>query len=299
MKIYDCFLYFDENILLDLRLNILDEFVDYFVIVESLYNHKGEKKYFNFPFKKLKKFSKKIIYIKSEDKPKNLKPISSSDTQSEINSKNILNAYKWENFNRDEIKKGIKKADGEDIIILSDLDEIPNLSKIDFNKINKDIFFFKQKVFYYKFNLKYPNINWYGSRACKKKFLLSPQWLRNLKSKKYPFWRLDIFFSEKKNFNIKLFNDGGWHFTNIKTPKDILKKYRSYLHWYEFELSKLNIKKIGNLIKKRLVLYDLDKDQRLSLNRFENKIRLIKAKKFELPIYILKNKKKYKKWLSN
>jgi len=299
MKIYDCFLYFDENVLLDLRLNILDKFVDYFVIVESLYNHKGEKKYFNFSFNKFKKFSKKIIYIKSVDKPKNLKPISLSDTQSEINSKNIINAYKWENFNRDEIKKGIKKANDEDIILLSDLDEIPDLSKIDFNKINKDIFFFKQKVFYYKLNLKYPNINWYGSRACKKKFLLSPQWLRNLKSKKYPFWRLDIFFSKKKYFNIKLINDGGWHFTNIKTPRDILKKYRSYLHWYEFELSKINLKRISNLIKKKLALYDLEKDQKLSLNRFGNKIRLMKAKKSELPIYILKNKKKYKKWMSN
>ena len=44
MKIFDCFMYFDENLLLDLRLNVLDKYVDYFVIVESCFNHKGEKK---------------------------------------------------------------------------------------------------------------------------------------------------------------------------------------------------------------------------------------------------------------
>ena len=44
MKIFDCFMYFDEEIVLNLRLNILDEYIDYFVIVESKYNHKGEKR---------------------------------------------------------------------------------------------------------------------------------------------------------------------------------------------------------------------------------------------------------------
>ena len=44
MKIFDCFMYFDEEQVLDLRLNVLDEYVDNFVIVESIYNHKGEKR---------------------------------------------------------------------------------------------------------------------------------------------------------------------------------------------------------------------------------------------------------------
>jgi len=198
MRIFDCFLYFDENVLLDLRLNILDKYVDYFVIVESIYNHKGKKKKRNFRLNNFKKFKKKIIYIKSKDRPTTLKKIFPRDAQSEIDSKNILNAYQWENFNRNEITRGLKIAKNDDIIMISDLDEIPNLSKIDFDKISNNIFFFRQKVFYYRLNLKYPNIYWYGSRICKKKFLISPQWLRNLKAKKYPFWRLDIFFSKKK-----------------------------------------------------------------------------------------------------
>jgi len=298
-KVFDCFLYFDEDVLLNLRLNILNKYVDYFVIIESIYNHKGKKKKLNFKINNFKKFKKKIIYIQSKDRPKKLKKIFPSDTQSEINSKNILNAYRWENFNRNEIIKGLKSAKNDDIIILSDLDEIPNLSKIDFDKINNNIFFFRQKVFYYKLNLKYPNIDWYGSRICKKKFLKSPQWLRNLKTKKYPFWRLDVFFSRKKYFNIKFVDDGGWHFTNLKTPKDILKKYKNYLHWYEFELNKINLNTIKKLIEKRMVLYDLNKDQRSSLDRFKSKTKLIKANKFDLPMYILQNKKKYKKWFVN
>ena len=52
MKIFDCFMYFDEEIVLDLRLNTLDEFVDYFVIVESSFNHKGEKRELQFNLKK-------------------------------------------------------------------------------------------------------------------------------------------------------------------------------------------------------------------------------------------------------
>ena len=75
MKIFDCFMYFDEEILLDLRMNILDKYVNYFVIVESIYTHKGEKRKLHFNHKRFEKFKKKIIYLVYEKKPKDIKEI--------------------------------------------------------------------------------------------------------------------------------------------------------------------------------------------------------------------------------
>ena len=61
---------------------------------------------------------------------------------------------------------------------------------------------FSQEMFYYKFNLKLPNFFWTGTRACKKKYLKSPQWLRNIKARKYSFLRFDVLFSKTKFINI-------------------------------------------------------------------------------------------------
>ena len=81
---------------------------------------------------------------------------------------------------------------------------------------------FKQKHFYYKFNLQsQSNPNWFGSRICNYKDLKSPQWLRNLKFKKRPFWRIDKFRLNN------IIEDGGWHFCNLKTPEELLYKYRN------------------------------------------------------------------------
>ena len=80
MRIYDCFMYFDEEVVLDLRLNTLNEFVDYFVIVESVFTHKGEKRELKFNHKKFEKFRKKIIYKVYDQMPKNLETIISRMT---------------------------------------------------------------------------------------------------------------------------------------------------------------------------------------------------------------------------
>ena len=87
--------------------------------------------------------------------------------------------------------------------MISDVDEIPNLENLNIEKIKQKIILFKQDMFYYKFNLKLPNLIWSGTKACKKKYLKSPQWLRNIKDKKYPFYRLDTFFSKTKYIDIK------------------------------------------------------------------------------------------------
>ena len=133
----------------------------------------------------------------------------------------MFNAGKRENRQRNFIVNGLKEAENEDLILISDVDEIPNLQNLDFLKINKKIIMFKQEMFYYKFNLKLPNFSWIGTKACKKKNLKSPQWLRNIKDRKFPFYRLDTLFSDNKYSSIKFIDNGGWHFTNIKTPEEI------------------------------------------------------------------------------
>ena len=97
---------------------------------------------------------------------------------------------------------------------------------------------------------------WFGTRACQKKNFRSPQWLRDVKTKKYPFWRLDILFSKKKYYNIHYVNDGGWHFTNIKTPENIQKKLLNYTHHDEFERSGISLEDLKNKIEEKKAIYD-------------------------------------------
>ena len=295
MKIFDCFMYFDEDLILDLRLNTLNKFIDYFVIVESIYNHKGEKRKLKFNINKFKKFNKKIIYLIHNQIPSEIKQIKKNDSEHEKNTKYIFNAIFRENSQRNYILKGLRKAKDNDIILISDVDEIPNLKKVNFKTLKDKLIFFKQEMFYYKFNLKLPNYNWIGTKSCKKKYLKNPQWLRNIKDRKYPFYRLDTFFSDKKFTNVEIIKNGGWHFTNIKTAEQIRYKLKSYLHHREFEVNPVTKKQIEKLIKSRIAIYDLKLDKRSQKIGQGSKLQKYNLKK--LPEYIIDNKKKYKKWI--
>ena len=192
MKFIDCFMYYDEDLVLDIRLNILNKFVSHFIICEANFNHNGTKRDLKFDIKKFSKFKDKIIYIPLRDKPKNIKIIDSSDSLNIKNSKILDNALIRENFQRNYLHTEIQNFNDDDLIIISDLDEIPNLNNFTYGA---KITFFEQKMFYYKLNLIHQDFIWYGSKIVKKKHLISPQWLRNIKSKKYPLWRFDIIFS--------------------------------------------------------------------------------------------------------
>ena len=159
-----------------------------------------------------------------------------------------------DNFQREQLSIGINNLSSEDWVIISDLDEIPNLNKLNFNSFNNEILIFKQKMYYYKLNLYYKNFTWFGSKAIKKKNLISPQWLRNIKSKKYPVWRLDAYFSKKKFTNIKFIEDGGWHFTCIKKPEDIHKKLLSFAHYQDYENAGISLEQLKSKILERKVL---------------------------------------------
>ncbi len=198
MKIYDCFMFFDEEMLLDLRLNIMNKYVDKFVITEARYMHSGRSKKLVFDINKYKKFKDKIIYHIIDEQPPNIAPVYENDDKVTRGTKLINNSSKREHYQREMLKKSLNELEPEDFIIINDIDEIPNLEKINLNKIKKKLVLFKQKMFYYKFNLLYEKIPWFGSKACRKKNFLSPQWLRDVKYKKYPIWRLDILFSKTK-----------------------------------------------------------------------------------------------------
>jgi beta-1,4-mannosyl-glycoprotein beta-1,4-N-acetylglucosaminyltransferase len=288
-------MYFDEEIVLDLRLNTLNEYVDYFVIVESSFNHKGEKRELKFNLKKFEKFSKKIIYLVYDEVPQKIELINSADNEGEKSRKYIFNAYLRENAQRNYIAKGLNLADPNDIILISDVDEIPNLEKINFNKISEKLIFFNQSMFYYKFNLKLPNLIWTGTKACKKKNLFSPQWLRNIKDKKYPFYRIDTWFSKTKYTNIKFIFEGGWHFTNIKTAEEIRNKLKSYLHHREFDVDPISVEDINKIINNKIAIYDLNVDKRS--NKFGNGKKLENYEINSLPKYLQNNSQKYKEWI--
>jgi len=296
MKIFDCFMYYDEEMILDLRLNYLNNYVDEFVIVESSYTHSGKNRNLLFDIKKFLKFKNKINYIVLNEPPLDLYKINETDSEDKKNSKFILNAVKRENLQRNTITRGLKSALPDDLIIISDVDEIPNLEKNNVKEIKNKIILFKQKFYYYKFNLKMNNFFWHGSKAIKKKNLISPQWLRNVKAKIYPFWRIDTLISKKKYQNLEIINNGGWHFSNIKTPADIDKKMKTYLHHREYELNSISEKKISAMVKEKKAIYNLRNDMRS--NKFDLSEKLIVADIKELPYYIQKNIVKYKNWLN-
>ena len=260
MRIFDCFLYYDENLILDIRLHTLNKFVEKFIIVESKYDHQGNKKKLNFKIENFNSFKDKIIYLVIEKFPEN------------------ISNWDKENFQRNYISKGLHTALDEDYIMISDVDEIPDISKIK-DLGNSKYTVFEQKMFYYKINIaNKTHPNWYGSRICKKKYLKSPQWLRNQKIKDYPFWRFD-----KIKWNI--IKNGGWHFSFLMNPDQIKSKIKSFAHSEYNNDYFTNLEKIERSIEDKIDLFN----------------RPLSYKKDSIdemfPKYIVDNKEKLKEWI--
>tara|TARA_X000000950_G_C13799448_1_gene612895 strand:+ start:427 stop:1230 length:804 start_codon:yes stop_codon:yes gene_type:complete len=266
MAIYDCFQYFNEDHMVDLRMNILNEYVDYFVISESTKTHQGEDKKLNFKIENFKKYKHKIIYTVA-DYAKENKILDHKGGESVI-----------EQHQRNNILNGLNNAANNDLIILSDSDEIPDLKKIDQIKPTTKFTAFSQKMFMYKLNLQ--NLNesdWIGSKVCLKKNLPQPQSLRNLKFKKYPFWRID-----KKDLQII---NGGWHFSFLQSPEDIAKKIKSFSHGEYKTEDNININQINKKIKDNIDIFNRG-----------HKLRKIDIDE-TYPNYILDNKSLLKDWI--
>jgi beta-1,4-mannosyl-glycoprotein beta-1,4-N-acetylglucosaminyltransferase len=296
MKIYDCLIYFNEDLLLDLRFNYLDQYVEKFVVVESTYTHSGKKRKLLFDINKFSTFKKKIIYLVLDKEPDNIFTVHENDTINEINSKLMLNGFHREHLQRNYITKGLEEADSDDMIIISDADEIPNLESVDLSKIKNKLIFFNQFYYYYKLNLKLDNYIWCGSKACKKKNLISPQWIRSIKDKVYPLWRLDVLFHKKKYSDIFKVKNGGWHFSKLNTPEEIVNIMKSYSHYREYDLNPLGVNKIKEIIAEKKAIYNLNVDQ--TQNKFDFSQELTISEIDEMPSYVFKNIEKYKDWIA-
>ena len=221
MKIFDCTQYYDEDLILEIRLNILSKYVDKFVISESKFSHSGREKKLNFDIKKFSEFKDKITYLVCEDEPSGLIYNNDSSYKKELAEHYRLNSIKRIAHQRNKLLEGLSEADNDDFILYSDNDEIPNLDSFDFNNSNKKYILFKQKLFYYKLNLFCDRINWFGTKGCKKKYLKSFEKLRQIKPKAYPFYRLDTIFKFDKQISLEIIENGGWHFTRLQTPEEI------------------------------------------------------------------------------
>ena len=268
MAIYDCFQFFNEEHILDIRLNVLNKSVDFFVIVESTSDHQGNQKKLNFDISQFKKFKDKIIYTVVDD------------TAEAIKKKHMWGESLVEQHQRNSIMKGLKKCHDNDLIILSDVDEIPNMEKLKLFNVKNKYAVFVQKMYNYKLNLlNETEKNWHGSKVCLKKNLKSPQWLRNMKIKKYPFWRID------KPRNMQIIQDGGWHFAYLQSPKNIAKKIKSFSHG---EFNKDNFTNTSNIEEKIKLQKDI-----FGRNLILKKVELDRT----FPKYILENKEKFKHWI--
>ena len=289
MKVYDCTSFYSEHMMYDVRLNVLNDKVEKFIVTESTYSHSGQKKKLNFDINNYPKFKDKIIYIVIDNEPKGIVP----DQDDPLSQR--LNSLKRVSLSYDACFNATRDCSSDDFIMLSDNDEIPNLDSKQFKKSKKKIILFKQLFFYYKFNLLYDRMPWIGTKGCKKKNLLSISWLRDIKWKKYPFWRFDTFFSKTKHIDLDIINDGGWHFTNLKTPEDMYEKFMNFGHHNEFRTSGLTVEKIRDKVKKKELFYDHFKDT-ASTNKWESNHKLKQVNLDLLPEFLRKNQGKFKDW---
>ena len=292
MNIYDCTTYFDEPLMMDVRFNVLNNYVKKFVIVESIFSHRGAKKELKFDIKLYPKFKDKIEYVVLENEPNNL----SFDTNKNDDLIKRINSIKRIEHQRNEAIKGCSEASEEDYIFYSDNDEIPKLDNINFNSIKEKFVVFEQKLFHYKFNLLNDRISWYGTKGAKKKNVKSIADLRNMKAKKYAFFRLDTLFSKTKFISVKVIKNGGWHFTQLKSPEDLEKKFIHDENHNEYDKLGISLNKIKDMIDRKVIEYDhLAKKNSANKHGHEFKLKSVSIKK-NLPNYLVNNVDKFKNW---
>jgi beta-1,4-mannosyl-glycoprotein beta-1,4-N-acetylglucosaminyltransferase len=234
--IVDCFIFYNELDMLNYRLNILDKVVDYFVLVESTHTHVGKEKplFYNENKHLFAKFNHKIIHIVVDDFPHKYPNINIEKQEQWIN----------ERFQRDCISRGIDKLNlaGEDIIIISDLDEIPNptvLENVKNNNIVVGINILDMDIYYYNLNSKM-GIKWYAGKI--------------LTFEKYN--ELNIDCDKLRFYNCPIINNGGWHLSFFGNEKFIKNKLENFTH-QEFNITEFtDEKRIEERIKNGKDLFD-------------------------------------------
>ncbi len=280
--------------MLEIRFNILKNYVDKFIVVEAMHSHSGEKKKLNFNINKFSEFKKKIIYLVVENEPDSIKYKKRDNILFEEEKDMRRNSILRIAHQRDKIMECLNEANDDDYIFYSDNDEIPNFDNIDLENNKSKIIIFKQKLFYYKFNLLCDWVDWFGTKGCKKKFLKSFSWLREVKSKKYPFYRIDTLPSNNKYMDVKIVENGGWHFSQLKTPKEIEKKLLNMEHHDEYKLAKQNLPDIADLVSRKTIVYD--HSAKASDYKFSKEFKLKTIDINEMPVFLKQNVDRYSEW---
>ena len=290
MKIIDTTTYFEEKMMMELRFNILSPFVDEFIVCESRYSHSGKEKDIKFNKSDFPEFENKITHLIVDKEPKNLIKKDKLNT-SELRLNSIFRIKEQRNY----IGNALKNFSPKDYVIYSDNDEIPNMDEFNQLQEKNKIIIFEQKLFYYKFNLLCDRIFWYGTRAVRKKDLIDFEWIRQIKPKRYPFFRADVFFKKDKFIDIKILKNGGWHFTRVLSPEKIHEKELDAEHHDEYRASKKNVNKIKDLIKRRVIDHNHLADSKEQKYGEEFKLKYYEDR--YLPEYIRNNKDIYKDYL--
>ena len=289
MKIIDTTTYFEEKMMMGIRLNILGPFVDKFIVCEARFSHSGNEKEIKFNKKDFPEFEDKIIHVIVNKEPNDI------IKKNELSSLELrLNSVSRIKEQRNYIGNSLKDYSSEDYIIHSDNDEIPNLEKFNLRKNKEKIVIFNQKLFYYKFNLILPNINWFGSKACKLKNFKNIDLLRATKNKRYPFYRLDTFFSDTKHQSVNFVLDGGWHFSNLKSVEELERKYLNDENHSEYEAKGHSIETIREIIKNKSIGYNHHAKKNAEDKFNSTKLQITDLE--NLPSYIKNNFEKYKAW---
>ena len=234
--LYDCFTFFNELDLLEIRLNYLDRCVDKFVLVEMGKTFSGLDKPFYFEQNKARyeKFLDKIIHIKVEDYP---------------NMDNLSDYEKgWclEDYQRDCILRGLNNAEDDDAIMISDVDEIPSINGLKY--FSEGILGMQQKMMYYYLNcMNIYNPTWYkGSKICDLKTLINPQFeIQPNIGAQYTHKGFPTYI---RFYMGNAIIEGGWHFSYLGGPEAIAKKIKSFSH-QEFNSEEYtNVKEIERKI---------------------------------------------------
>ncbi len=244
-RIYDCFCYFNEDLILELRFETLWDYVDFFVISEASYTHSGVSRKPLFDINRFQRYASKIRYVRLDERPPGANDF-----------------WKNENFIRNNLVNGLFDAKPNDWILVSDVDEIPKPERIKEYEPKYLRGDFDQGYYSYYFNNRWigdvdakgklkPNSNiWRGTKVTTYKYFVdffksNATSVRNYKS-------AGVLRSIKRTwfkwFNVQLIKDGGWHFTWVFSLEDIIKKIEGTAH-QEFNRPEFkNPEKIRQLI---------------------------------------------------
>ena len=244
--IYDCFAFFNELELLEIRLNELNEVVDKFVLVEATRTFQKQPKPLYFQENKhlFKDFEDKIIHIIVDKYPSFWKKF------------RVPTAWDYDDHQKEQILLGLKNCKDDDVIIISDLDEIPQAEKVKEYAYTEGIKVFRQYFACYFLNNISKKINDYGGKAKAQinengfgwwqgSVMLS---YKDLKTKTKTIEKTRLQRDEREP-KVKIIPEGGWHFSFIGGTERIIKKLKSWTHSNEINVNEYkNPEKIRQII---------------------------------------------------